>query len=79
VRAIRTECLDPFVIFGERHRRYLVGSFVDHHLTGRYHQGLGGQLIRPPTPASNDNGSTGAIQCPSRLGGLLNYYHREAA
>jgi transposase len=79
VRTIRVECLDQFVIFGERHLRYLVGSFVDHYLTGRYHQGLGGQLIRPPTPASNDNGSTGAIQCRSRLGGLLNYYYRDAA
>jgi hypothetical protein len=28
---------------------------------------------------SNDNAITGAIQCRSRLGGLLNFYHREAA
>ena len=79
VKTIRTECLDPFVIFGERHLRYLVGSFVDHYLTGRYHQGLGGRLIRAPASASNDNAELGPIRCRSRLGGLLNYCHREAA
>jgi hypothetical protein len=79
VRTIRTECLDQFVVFGERHLRHLVGTFVDHYLTGRYHQGLRGQLIRPPTLASNDNGSAGAIQCRSKLGGLLNFYWRDTA
>ena len=79
VRTIRTECLDQFVIFGERHLRYLVKQFVEHYLAERYHQGLGGQLVTPrPTP-SNDNTTSGAIRCRSRLGGLLNYYHREAA
>jgi putative transposase len=79
VKTIRTECLDEFVIFGERHLRYLVGAFVDHYLTGRYHQGIGGQLIRPPVLACNDNRIAGAIECRSRLGGLLKFYHREAA
>jgi len=79
VKTIRTECLDQFVIFGERYLRYLVGTFVDHYLTGRYHQGIGGQLIRPPVSAGNDNGTAGAIECRSRLGGLLNFYYREAA
>jgi putative transposase len=79
VKTIRTECLDEFVIFGERHLRHLVGTFVDHYLTGRYHQGIGSQLIRPPVLAGNDNGTAGAIECRSRLGGLPNFYHREAA
>jgi transposase len=79
VRTIRSECLEHFVIFGERHLRYLVGTFVDHYLTERFHQGLGGQLIRPQVLASNHNGTAGATQCRSRLGGLLNFYYREAA
>jgi transposase len=79
VKTIRTACLDQFVIFGERHLRYLVSTFVDHYLTGRYHQGLGGQLIVPPLLASNDNGTAHAIECRSRLGGLLNFYYREGA
>jgi transposase len=79
VRTIRTECLDQFVIFGERHLRHLVGTFVEYYLTGRYHQGIGGRLVRPQALANKDNGTAGAIRSRSRLGGLLNFYHREAA
>ncbi len=78
VKTIRSECLDHFVIFGERHLRHLLREFVTHHNAERFHQALDGQLIRPPATASNDNGTTGTIQCRSRLGGLLNYYHRQA-
>jgi len=79
VKTLRTECLDHFVIFGERHLRYLVRQFVDHYLTERYHQGIGSRIIKPKTSPSNDNATLGPIGCRSRLGGLLNYYHREAA
>ena len=50
-----------------------------HYLTERFHQGLGGQLIVPRQVSDNDNSATGAIRCRSRLGGLLNFYQREAA
>ena len=79
VRTVRTECLEHFVIFGERHLRHLLHEFVAHYLTERFHQGLGGQLIVARPASENDNSSKGAIRCRSRLGGLLNYYHREAA
>jgi putative transposase len=81
VKTIRTECLDQFVIFGERHLRYLVKHFIDYYLTERFHQGLDGQLVRPPPAPANTNAApdTGSIRCRSRLGGLLNYYHRDAA
>ena len=79
VRTVRTECLDHFVIFGERHLRLLLREFAAHYLKERFHQGLGGQLIVPRQVSENDNSATGAIRCRSRLGGLLNFYHREAA
>jgi putative transposase len=79
VKTMRSECLDHFVIFGERHLRHLVGEFADHYHTERYHQGLGSQIIMPTPSPSNDNASPGAIGCRSRLGGLLNFYRREAA
>ena len=79
MKTIGTECLDQFVIFGGRHLWHLVTTFIDHCLTARYHQGLGGQLIRAPTLASNDNANTGTMQCCSRFCGLLNYYYREEA
>jgi len=79
VRAIRTKCLDHFVIFGERHLRHLLREFCAHYHGERFHQGLGGQLIRPKGSATNDNGTTATSQCRSRLGGLLDFYSRQAA
>jgi hypothetical protein len=79
VKTIRCECLNHFIIFGERHLRYLIKEFVEHYLTERFHQGIGGQLIRNQPVSANDNGATGKVACRSRLGGLLNYYHRSAA
>ena len=79
VRTIRGESLDHFVIFGERHLRYLVQQFVEHYLSERYHQGIGSKLIQArPTP-SNDSARLGAIRCRSRLGGVLHFYYRESA
>jgi putative transposase len=79
VKTVRTECLDHFVIFGERHLRHVLRKFMGHYLTERYHQGIGSQIIRPMASPSYDNATHGAIGCRSRLGGLLNYYGREAA
>jgi hypothetical protein len=77
VRTIREECLAHFVIFGERHLRHLVGEFVAHYQGERFHQGLGGQRVRPGHP-DNDNAG-GVVRRRSRLGGVLNFYHRGAA
>ena len=79
VKTARTECLDNFVIFGERHLRHLLKEFVAHYHTERYHQGIGGQIIRPRPSPNNDNALLATIQCRSRLGGQLRFYHREAA
>jgi putative transposase len=76
VKTIKYECLNKFVIFGERHLRYLIKEFVEHYLAERFHQGIGGQLIKGEAGSANDNG---AIARRSRLGGFLNYYYREAA
>ncbi len=78
VKTIKYEGLNHFVIFGERHLRHLIKEFVEHYMTERFHQSIGGQLIRNVGPA-NDNGADGKVACRSRLGGLLNFYHREAA
>jgi hypothetical protein len=73
VRTIKYECLNQFVIFGERHLRHLIKEFVEHYMTERFHQGIGGQLIRNVGP-TNDNGADGKVACRSRLGGILNFY-----
>jgi hypothetical protein len=79
VKTIRNECLDPFVILGERHLRHLIKEFGEHYLTERHHQGIGSQIIRPKPSPSNDNATLRVVGCRSRLGGLLRYYSREAA
>ena len=56
--------------------RLLVGEYVDHDHRERTHQGLDNQLLpRPPPPVS----LAADVQRRERLGGLLNFYHREAA
>ncbi len=76
VRSIRQECLNRTIPLGERHLRKLVYEYVAHYNAERNHQGLGNRLIEePPGGLPRD----GPIQCRKRLGGMLNYYYREAA
>ena len=79
VRSVRAECLERFVVSGERRLRHLLGQFVNHYHAERYHQGLDGNLIRPNPVPGNDNRSLGAIASRGSPGGLLNFYFRDAA
>jgi len=38
VKTIECECLKQFVIFGERHLRYLIKEFMKHYHTERFHR-----------------------------------------
>jgi putative transposase len=79
VRSIRTECLNHFVILGERHLRHLLQEYVVHYNAERFHQGLGGRLITEQDQPGNDNGVSNVIRRRKRLGGILNFYHLNAA
>ena len=46
------------------------------YLAAGNHQGKGNILL---FPRNTDRGREGPVQCRERLGGLLRYYHREAA
>jgi hypothetical protein len=64
------------IFFGEGSLRKGVYEFVAHYHAERNHQGLGNRLIIPDdSPAGN----RGAIRRRKRLGGMLNYYYRQAA
>ncbi len=75
VRSIKEECLSRVVVLGERHLRLLVREYVEHYHRERNHQGLGNQLLSEPPPLKPD----ADVRRHRRVGGLLNYYHREAA
>jgi hypothetical protein len=62
--------------FGESSLRKTVREFVSHYHYERNHQGLGNRLLIPDECHA---GNKGAIQRQDRLGGMLNYYYREAA
>jgi len=76
VRTIRQECLDRMIFFGEALLRRTVEGFVEHYNRERNHQSLDNKIIRPEVP---EFPTAGAICCRKQLGGLLNYYYREAA
>jgi len=76
VRAIKRECLDRMILFGERHVRYVIEQYSEHYNRERSHQGIDNEIPDPPSDARPRDGPTA---CRERLGGLLKYYYREAA
>jgi transposase InsO family protein len=75
IRSIKEECLDRVIPLGEAHLRELIREYTAHYYAERPHQGLGDMLIQP----ANDHATDGLLARRERLGGLLNYYYREAA
>jgi hypothetical protein len=53
-----------------------LNEFVEHYHAERNHQGKGNVLL---FPRDTDVHRKGLVQCRERLGGLLRYYHQEAA
>jgi putative transposase len=76
VRTIKESCLDQMILFGEGSLRKAIREFVAHYHGERNHQGLGNRLI---IPDESHGGNSGAIRRRQRLGGMLNYYYRQAA
>ena len=76
VRTIKDECLDRMIFFGEDSLRRAIQQFTEHYHTERNHQGVGNELLEPaPAP----HRVVGRVNCRQRLGGLLRFYHRQAA
>ncbi|MBA4192283.1 MAG: integrase, partial [Planctomycetaceae bacterium] len=80
-QTLRWECLDHFVVPGEKHLNHVTREFLDHYNRDRPHQGKGNvplpdadlkepRILRFPS---------GKIRCKERLGGLIKHYYREAA
>jgi len=76
VRSIKDECLDRMIFFGEASLRRALREYVAHYHSERNHQGVGDRLLEPLATVSTIDEP---INCHERLGGMLNYYYREAA
>ncbi len=75
VLSIKSECLDRMIFFSEQSLRRAVAEFIRHYHGERNHQGLDNQLIEPDETVGSRHGD---VRCRQRLGGMLNYYYREA-
>jgi putative transposase len=81
-QTLRQECLDHFLVCGERHLHHLVTQFVAHYPDERPHQGVG----NVPLAVAGQEGAepcilpfpSGEVKCRERLGGLLKRYRAAA-
>jgi putative transposase len=76
VRSVKEECLSKVILFGERSLWRALSEYVDHYHEERTHQGKGSV---PLFPRNRGLDREQRVQCRERLGGLLRYYHQEAA
>src|SRR5262245_26546714 len=76
VRSVKEECLSELILFGERSLRRALREYVEHYHAERNHQGKGNVLL---FPGDTHVRIEGPVQCREHLGGLLRYYHQEAA
>ncbi|WP_020694515.1 hypothetical protein [Reyranella massiliensis] len=67
MRSVKEECLSEVILLGERSLRRALSEYVDHFHAERNHQGKGNRHRKGP------------VRFRERLGGLLRYYHHEAA
>jgi len=78
VKSVKEECLSKLILFGETSLRRALREYLVHYDAERNHQGKDNVLLFPTaTKAINHDG--GSVGCKERLGGLLKYYHRDAA
>jgi putative transposase len=76
MQSLKEECLERMIFFGEKSLQAATVVYLDHFLTERNHQGMGNRLLIPGREVGE---KAGEVVCRQRLGGLLRYYHREAA
>jgi transposase InsO family protein len=77
VRSVKEECLAHMILFGERALQRALTEYVGHYHAERPHQGKGN--VGLISVVDHSRRRTGPLRCRERLGGLLKYYHRDAA
>jgi transposase InsO family protein len=75
VRSIKEECLSRMIFLGRASLRHAIAQYLIHYHGERNHQGLENRIPEP-----NFGRQSGQrINRRIRLGGMLSYYHRQAA
>jgi hypothetical protein len=72
IRSVKTECLEPLILFGQRSLAYALQEYLAHHQRERNHQGLENLIPFPDERLAQKEGS---ITKAERLGGLLKFYY----
>ena len=75
-RSLKDEALSRMILFGETALRNATLEFLAHYHRERAHQELDHQILEAGPEAGRE---VGVVVCRERLGGLLKYYHRQAA
>jgi putative transposase len=68
--------LSKIILFGERSLWRALSEYVEHYHAERNHQGKSNVMLFPRV---TETCREAPLQCRERLGGLLRYYHQEAA
>ncbi len=81
MKSIKTECLSKMIFYGEKSLRRATTTYLEHYHHERNHQGLENKLIEPGDEVGHPacEVEAGEVKRSERLGGLLNYYYRDAA
>ncbi len=74
--SFKTEVADRMIFFGQEHLQRTVNKYLAYYHSERNHQGLEGQIIEPGKEIGQRQGE---MRRRERLGGMLNYYYRDAA
>jgi len=78
VKSVKDECLSKLILFGETSLRHVLREYIAHYHGERNHQGKDNVLLFPAATKTVTH-VDGSVGCKERLGGLLKYYHQEAA
>ena len=79
VKSVKEECLSKLILFGESSLRHTLREYLAHYNAERNHQGRGNILLFPSPATKSNRCNNPVIHSRERLGGLLKYYHLEAA
>ena len=77
VKSVKEECLSKLILFGEKSLRHALREYVVYYHHERNHQGKENLLLFPASDQLPQ--SERKVRSRERLGGMLRFYHREAA